>query len=118
MRSAKLLLALLVSLALVAAACGGGGGKKTPSGVPSKIPQGGDLVIGAEQEPDCADWVSSCAGALWGTISMMEHTMPRVYEWTPDDHFKTSILLTGDPVLESGPPQKVTYHINPKAVWD
>ena len=117
MRSGKLLLTLLVSMALVAAACGGGGTKK-PAGVPSNIPQGGDLVVGGEQEPDCADWIASCAGALWGSITMEIQTMPHVYEWSPDNHFKTSILLTEDPKLEVGPPQKVTYKINPKAVWD
>ena len=116
MRGSATLLVLVVSLALVAAACGGGGGNKNKAA--TNIPQGGDLVLGAEQEPDCADWIASCAGALWGAITMEIQTMPHVYEWSPDNHFKTSILLTGDPKLEPGPPQKVTYDINPKAVWD
>jgi len=40
---------------------------------------GGTITVGAEQEPDCADWISSCAGASWGEWTMQEHSMPRVF---------------------------------------
>jgi peptide/nickel transport system substrate-binding protein len=82
---------------------------------------GGTITLGAEQEPDCADWISSCAGASWGEWTMQEHTMPRVFdivkkggEWvnTP------SPLMDGAPtVATTGGKQVVTYKINPKAVW-
>ena len=41
---------------------------------------GGEIVIGAEQEPDCADWIASCAGSSWGVFTMQEQTMPRVFD--------------------------------------
>jgi peptide/nickel transport system substrate-binding protein len=112
------LLTLLAALALVAAACGkdSNSGNATTTTV-SKAVKGGTLVLGAEQEPDCADWIASCAGASWGTYTMGAQTMPRSFDLTADGKQKPSILLAGEPKLETGPPQKITYKINPKAVW-
>jgi peptide/nickel transport system substrate-binding protein len=103
----------------LAAACGGGGNDSnaTTTTTQSKAVKGGTLVLSAQQEPDCADWISSCAGASWGTYTMGAHTMPRSFDLTPDGKQKASNLLAGEPKLEAGPPQKVTYKINPKAVW-
>src|SRR5215217_5814077 len=84
-------LALLLSLGLVAAACGsddsnGGSGVTTTSGGSSNsqattssvnVPTGGTLTLGAEQEADCADWISSCGGSSWGAWTMEFQTMPR-----------------------------------------
>jgi peptide/nickel transport system substrate-binding protein len=121
-------IAFVLVVALVAAACGGGGGKKeeqvggatTETTAAAEVPRGGTLVLGAEQEPDCADWISSCAGASWGYWTMNVQTMPRAFDvvkkggvWT----YVPSILLTGEPELKTSPKQVVTYHINPKAVW-
>ncbi|MER3452434.1 MAG: hypothetical protein C4344_01700 [Acidimicrobiia bacterium] len=115
-------------MTLTAVACGGGGKKQT-TGTTAKttattaaeeVPSGGTLVLGAEQEPDCADWISSCAGASWGYWTMNVQTMPRAFDvvkkggvWT----YVPNILLTGEPDLKTSPKQVVTYHINPKAVW-
>lgn len=118
-RSASLL-ALLIALSLVAAACGdddGGGGEGGTDTTEAKPVKGGTLVLGAEQEPDCADWIASCAGASWGTFTMAAHTMPRAFDLTPDAKQVPSPLLDGEPTLDEGPPMKVTYKINPKAVW-
>ena len=81
----------------------------------------GEIVIGAEQEPDCADWVSSCAGASWGVFTMQEETMPRVFDilqrggqWA----YVPSPLMAGPPTLTSaGGTQVVTYRLDPNAVW-
>ena len=121
-RRSAVLLTLLAALALVAAACGsdddnGGESADTTTSTTTKAVKGGTLVLGAEQEPDCADWIASCAGASWGTYTMGTHTMPRAFDLTPDAKQKPSILLDGEPKLEQGPPQKITYKINPKAVW-
>lgn len=121
-RSAPLLtlLTLLAALSLVAAACGKSkttGSATTTTSTTTKAVKGGTLVLGAEQEPDCADWIASCAGASWGTYTMGAHTMPRAFDLTPDAKSVPSILLAGAPTLDAGPPQKVTYKINPKAVW-
>ncbi len=78
------------------------------------------LVIGAEQEPDCADWIASCSGSLWGFYMMNVTTIPRAMDpvktatgwgWKPNS------MLSGAPVLVTDPKQIVTYPINPKAVW-
>ncbi len=82
---------------------------------------GGQIVIGAEQEPDCADWIDACAGASWGVFTMQEETMPRVYDivqhagqWV----YAPSVLMAAPPALSSAAgEQVVTYRITPKAVW-
>jgi peptide/nickel transport system substrate-binding protein len=107
-------------LALVAAGCGKDNKDSTTKGTTTTADQavkGGTLVVGAEQELDCADWISSCAGASWGTYTIGAQTMPRAFDLTPDGKQVPSILLDGEPTLDKGPPQKVTYKINPKAVW-
>jgi peptide/nickel transport system substrate-binding protein len=116
------LLAVLTVMVLVAAACGDdddgeGGGSTTTAG---EVPEGGTLVIGAEQEPDCADWISICAGSSWGTWMMSVTTMPRTYDiekvgdtWS----YAVSSLLEGEPELQTEPKQVVTYRISEDAVW-
>jgi peptide/nickel transport system substrate-binding protein len=138
-RSRRLLsfLALLLGFALVAASCGGsedeegsdtpageegdGGDETTTTVDPDDIPEGGNLVLGAEQEPDCADWISSCAGASWGYWTMNVNTMPRAFDPVLQDDgtyvYEPSILLADEPTLETDPEQVVTYNISPDAVW-
>ncbi len=116
-----------MTLFLVAAACGGssddgdnGAGEETTDTTAdaTKAVKGGTAVFGAEQEPDCADWIATCAGASWGTYTMAAHTMPRSFDFDPKTtDLIPSVLLAGEPKLEPGPPQKVTYKLNPKAVW-
>jgi peptide/nickel transport system substrate-binding protein len=81
----------------------------------------GQIVIGAEQEPDCADWIDACAGASWGLWTMQEQTMPRVFDivqrggqWV----YAPSVLMAAPPTLTTtNGAQVVTYRLNPKAVW-
>jgi len=127
-RSLKLL-ASVFALSLVAAACGGDDddagapqdteGTETTQG--GEQAQGGTLVIGAEQEPDCVDWISSCAGASWGYWTMNVHTMPRSFDVVQGDDgnwtYEPSILLDGEPELQTDPQQVVTYSISDEAVW-
>lgn len=80
------------------------------------------IVIGAEQEPDCADWIATCAAAIWGSYTMRQPTLPRAFvtrevkgQWmlTPSN------LLAGEPevtVTDSGK-QVITYRIAPEAQW-
>jgi peptide/nickel transport system substrate-binding protein len=113
-------------LALVAVACSSSkknaaspttaAGSSASSTTVASVKQGGDIVLGAEQEPDTMDWISSDAGAAWGVYTVETNTMPRAYDYT-DDGYKPSILLTGAATLVTSPAQVVTYHINPKAVW-
>jgi peptide/nickel transport system substrate-binding protein len=119
------LFALLLTLSLVAAACGGNNDNKDNNSSGSDATtttaaaaKGGTAVFGAEQEPDCADWIATCAGASWGTYTMAAHTMPRAFDFDPKTSTQVpSILLAGEPKLDKGPPMKVTYKLNPKAVW-
>src|SRR4030081_1184213 len=78
--------------------------------------QGGTLTIAAEQELDCADWIASCAGSTWGTWTYGVHTLPRPFDQA-GGKYVPNVLLKGEPKLEPGPPQKVTYEINDKAQW-
>ncbi len=84
------------------------------------LQQGGTVVIGAEQEPDCMDWIASCAGSIWGSYMAQVTTIPVVYnvrkqgnDWLP----QISSIMASEPVVSAGPPQTVTYKLNPAAVW-
>ena len=127
-RSTKLL-ASLFAFSLLAAACGdddedpAAGGEGTEEETPATEGSGGgggDLVLGAEQEPECADWISICSGSSWGFWAMQVHTMPRSFDIEQVDgewEYVPSNLLTGEPELVEEPEQVVTYSINPDAVW-
>jgi len=114
-------LAVGAVVALVAAACSsdGGGGGSSPSGQPK---QGGSIVIGAEQWPQCVNPITSCAYSTWYAVTVQYHIMPRAMEVTPDGTFVASPLLTEAPTLDNGgitaDPFTVTFHLNPDAVWD
>ncbi|MFK4730313.1 peptide ABC transporter substrate-binding protein [Agromyces mediolanus] len=113
--------ALVATLAVVSfSAC------STTSTAPSDTPnttvtEGGELVIGAEQEPDCADWIATCAGSIWGSYIMQVPTMPVVFEtrlvddvWSP----VASDLMSEEPeAVMAGDKQVITYRLNPDAVW-
>ncbi len=83
--------------------------------------QGGSIVIGAEQEPDCADWIGTCAGSIWGSYTMQIATMPTAFKVRKEgDHWvaKASNLLAGEPTTRTKDGvQTITYKINSKAVW-
>lgn len=127
LRRSYWLIALLLVLALVAAACGdddddeSAGGTTDTTVSDEEVPQGGELVFGAEQEGDCADFIGSCSGASWFFWSIATQTIPRTYAVEPDGdggwELKPTLLLEGEAELETDPKQVVTYRINPDAVW-
>jgi peptide/nickel transport system substrate-binding protein len=81
---------------------------------------GGTLVVGAEQEPDCTDFINSCGGSSWGAWMTLFTTLPQAFTVVKDgDTYspKASNVLAGEPTLVTSPKQVVTYKINPKAVW-
>jgi peptide/nickel transport system substrate-binding protein len=83
-------------------------------------PAGGTLTVGAEQEPDCADWINTCGGSSWGYWMMNATTLPRAYDTVADgDGWKVqpSEYLAGEATVVASPKQVVTYKLNPKAVW-
>ena len=109
---------------LVAAGCTSG----APTAVPganaiqnTPVGQGGILVIGAEQEPDCADWISTCAGSIWGTYIMEAETIPQVFSvvqqgknWVP---VASNLMASTPTTAMAGGQQTITYKLNPAAVW-
>lgn len=120
------LLALILGLSMIAAACGGddddadsGSGEEQEEDVATQ--EGGDLVIGAEQQPDCMDWIATCAGSSWGSWMVSYNTIPRSFDIVKQDdgtwQWEPGSLLTGEPELETDPKQVVTYSLNPDAVW-
>jgi peptide/nickel transport system substrate-binding protein len=82
------------------------------------VRQGGDVVVAAEQEPSCLDWLDVCANSSWGTYTVQATTLPRAYDVSPEGSYVPSILLTGEAIVETGPPILITYNINPRASWD
>jgi peptide/nickel transport system substrate-binding protein len=117
------LLAVFLGLSLIAAGCGDddeGGSDEETDGTEEEVPEGGDLVIGAEQEPDCIDWMSSCAGSSWGFWMMGVQTMPRTFDAVNEDGewtYTPNSMLEGEPELVTDPDQVVTYQISDDAVW-
>ncbi|MDQ1365253.1 MAG: peptide/nickel transport system substrate-binding protein [Acidimicrobiaceae bacterium] len=118
------LLLSVVAIGMVAVSCSKSSSTSTSPTTSANGPtttvaakQGGDITLGAEQEPDCMDWIGSCAGAAWGVYTVQTNTMPRAYDYT-DSGYKANSLLTGAADLVTTPKQVVTYHINPAAVWD
>jgi peptide/nickel transport system substrate-binding protein len=119
--------AAVALFAIVAAACGSDkpktkattGGSSTTKAV--TIVDGGTLNVGAEQEPDCFDWIDACGGSSWGSWMGQYQTVPRVYDPTPQGggvlKNVPSPLVTGEPEFSATPVQTITYSINPKAVW-
>lgn len=112
----KVLLSFLLLVAVLVSAAACSDDKK------DEAKKGGTITIGAEQEPDCLDFVGSCSGSSWGFWTVAVNTLPRVFaaervgdkdEW----EIKHTSLVTEEPKLETDPVQKMTYQINPDAVW-
>ena len=109
----KIAIAFLVVIAMLLAAC---------SSSEEKVSTGGAITIGAEQEPDCLDFVGSCSGSSWGFWMVAVNTLPRAYsvERIGDEdkwEYKRTNLLAKDAELQTDPVQKITYTINKDAVW-
>ncbi len=115
MRSVRPTVVALVVLLL--AACSPANNTARPAPPTSEQPRpGGTLVIGASADPACADWYLPCGASFWGLRALGLQTLPTPVEFV-DNQYRTSALLASDPRVDPGPPQRVTYHINPAAVW-
>ncbi|MFD3487473.1 peptide ABC transporter substrate-binding protein [Streptomyces sp. NPDC058665] len=111
-----------LALAVLLAGCTSSGAGTSESKTNPEVPvkEGGSLVIGAEQEPDCADWISVCSGSIWGDYMMRTTTIPKVFDVRPKDNTwvpVASSLMAGEPTITEGDQQKITYKISPDAVW-
>jgi peptide/nickel transport system substrate-binding protein len=125
-RSARLV-AAVACVAMIFAACGSSKSKgpSNPTGSPSTtaaaITDGGTLTVGAEQEPDCFDWLDACGGSSWGSWMGQYQTVPRAWDPIPQGggvlKNEPGAVLAGAPVFSATPVETITYKINPKAVW-
>lgn len=118
------LAAVLAVVGLVAAGCGdstdegGSGGGTTET--TAVMAEGGELVIAAEQEPDCTDWIASCSGSSWGFWMMNVTTLPRAFDVSWDGEtaaYVPSATMAGEPTVTEGDQPVITYEISPDAVW-
>ncbi|HEX4489631.1 MAG TPA: ABC transporter substrate-binding protein [Acidimicrobiia bacterium] len=122
------LLAVLTAVGLLGA-CGSTASTAGKNGASSSAPptttavtsNGGTLTVGAEQEPDCFDWLGNCAASSWGSWMAQYQTIPRVFDVDPraDGSLRNvpSNLVTSAPVFAAKPVETITYHLNPKAQW-
>jgi len=117
-------LALLTALSVVGAACGSsskpGAAGTTTNTSAQAVPNGGTLVIGAEEEPDCFDWLGGCSGSSWGTWMAQIETVPYAFRDVMKDGQvveEPGAVLTGMPTFTATPVETITYHITPAAVW-
>ncbi len=91
---------------------------------PGAAPEG-ELILGAEQWPECLNPVTQCFTSSWMHWATIEHVLPRLMELDPGSNHVPSPLLAGDPVLSgegaeegSSDPFTITYALNPAAVWN
>jgi len=120
-------IAIVAVVGIVAAACGG---KKTPTATPSgsapvttqpSITQGGEIVLGAEQWPECVNPITSCASATWTWYSVLEQVLPYAMVLDLNGNFVASPTLAEAPTLDNGGitqnPFTVSFKIADNAVW-
>jgi peptide/nickel transport system substrate-binding protein len=117
-------IALAGVLLVVAAACSSN--KTTPGATSSSaapaVKEGGQVVFGAEQWPECVNPITSCASATWTWYSVLEHVLPYAMVLDLKGNFVASPTLVEAPTLDNGGisqnPFTLTLKISPKAVWE
>jgi peptide/nickel transport system substrate-binding protein len=119
-------IAMLSVVGIVAAACGGG--TKTPPsasgpGATTTTPgiKGGEIVLGAEQWPECVNPITSCSSATWYWYSVAEQVLPYAMVLDLNGNFVASPALAEAPTLDNGGitqnPFTVSFKIADNAVW-
>lgn len=116
-------IALVAVLAMVGAACGGDEDPGVSPTTPAEEPtQGGELVVAAEQWPDCINPITSCAGATWTWFSVLQQVLPQAMNLDVEGNFVATPVLTEAPTLDNGgltqDPFTVTFRISEEAVWE
>lgn len=113
-------LSCLFALSLLATACGGGDGEGQAATTTSEAAprKGGEIVLAAEQWPKCLNTITSCANSSWTGWSVTNYVLPQAMEIDERGKFVPSPLLAGEPKIEETPKFKLTYELDPKAVWD
>ena len=85
---------------------------------------GGELILAAEQWPECLNPVTSCANASWLSWSVSNHVNARAMELDIDSNFVPSPVLTEAPTVDNGGllvnddgTFTLTFNIAEDAVW-
>ena len=60
----------------------------------------GQIVIGAEQWPECLNPVTECSNSSWYVWTVSFPTLPGLFDTTNDGTFETTELVVGEPVVE------------------
>src|SRR5262245_22163927 len=64
-------------------------------------PSSGDqIVIGAEQWPDCLNPITDCANSSWYVWTALFPIAPSVWDTTADGDYTPTDLVTGEPTLD------------------
>lgn len=119
------LLALILGLSLIAASCGDDDEDDAgEAATEEEQTTGGELILGAEQWPECLNPITQCANASWLTWSVLHHVLPKLMEVNTEGEFEPTAVLDGEPELsgegvdDSGDPFTITYNISEDAVWE
>jgi len=123
-RRSALLIALLLTLSLIAAACGGtddgdGEGVGGEGAGESELEpvEGGSLTFGAEQEPaEGLNGELACCTLFWQTV-IFNRVLINAYEPNPDFEYEPTEMLAGEAEVQEADPFQLTFNINPDAVW-
>ena len=60
----------------------------------------GQIIIGAEQWPECLNPVTECANSSWMVWTTAFPVLPNVWDTTNDGQLQITNLVTGEPVVE------------------
>jgi peptide/nickel transport system substrate-binding protein len=60
----------------------------------------GQIVIGAEQWPQCLNPITQCANSSWYVWTVSFPTLPGIWDTTNDQSFEATNLVTGEPVVK------------------
>ena len=60
----------------------------------------GQVVIGAEQWPECLNPITECANSSWYVWSVAFPVMPAIWDTTDAQTYEITDLVTGEPVVE------------------
>ena len=122
---------------MVAGACGGSDDNGTSTGLvdtaaapvetsppPAADRPGGEIILGAEQWPDCLNPLTACSNASWLTWSVLVHLLPPLMEFDENNNRRASPVLVEAPTRENGGVDPhgdgtvtLTYRLNPEARW-
>lgn len=59
-----------------------------------------EIIIGAEQWPECLNPVTECANSSWYVWTTAFHVLPSAFDTTADGDYEITDLLSGEPVVE------------------